>query len=104
MQREHTNNNQIDVICDSPLTIQPSAVYNHCLHVVSVSVCAFVSLCAGLQAKVTVMAAKSSGELLQAAALLGSVSCAVGEGGLCHGQGFDGREDVWLERREGKDR
>ena len=43
-------------------------------------VCDVVCLCDGLQAKLAVMAAQSSGELWAAAAVLGSVSCSAGGG------------------------
>lgn len=65
--------------------------------------CDFVCLGTGLQAKLAVMAAQSSRELWEAAALLGSVSCSAGGWtAVRRAVGIDGREGGYrLERREG---
>lgn len=65
--------------------------------------CDFVCLGTGLQAKLAVMAAQSSRELWEAAALLGSVSCSAGGWtAVRRAVGIDGREGgCRLERREG---
>lgn len=57
--------------------------------------CDVLCLCGGLQAKLAVMAAQSSGELWEAAALLGSVSCSAGgRTGVRWTEGIDRREGV----------